>query len=136
MLWIEEKAMENREIDSPLVEKRPENSGSWLWKNLKPFGCILCLVCMAAMLIVCFSSGMEDVPGYERPESREFYLSHPQELAGEIINGLAPELEHIIDCQVDGDKVTVFIEQGHLVSTRSVILKYFDEENLEFSTEK
>ena len=38
------------ELDSPLLEKKPERSGEYLWRVLKPAGCILVLY-----LIFCFT---------------------------------------------------------------------------------
>lgn len=127
--------MENREIESPLAEKKPETSSSWLWKNLKPFGCVLCLVCMAAMLFLCFNSGADPIPGYEPPQSREFYLENPEELAAEINANVAPALEYLLECYAEGDKVVVVIDNDHFAVTRSAVLRYFDGGNIEFSTE-
>ncbi len=43
------------EIDSPLLEKKPERSGEYLFRVLKPFGCILVLLILVLYLIVCFT---------------------------------------------------------------------------------
>lgn len=43
------------EIDSPLIEKKTERSGEYLWRVLKPAGCILVLVILVLYLIVCFT---------------------------------------------------------------------------------
>ena len=43
------------EIDSPLLEKKPERSGEYLWRVLKPAGCILVLVILVLYLIFCFT---------------------------------------------------------------------------------
>ena len=47
--------------------KKPEPSSQWLWKNLKPFGCILCLVIMVAAIVICLTAGRDPIPGYEPP---------------------------------------------------------------------
>ena len=43
------------EIDSPLPERKPERSGEYLWRVLKPAGCILVLVILVLYLVFCFT---------------------------------------------------------------------------------
>ena len=43
------------EIESPLLEKKQERSGEYLWRVLKPAGCILVLVILVLYLIFCFT---------------------------------------------------------------------------------
>ena len=43
------------EIESPLLKPRPERSGEYLWRVLKPAGCILVLVLLVLYLIFCFT---------------------------------------------------------------------------------
>jgi len=43
------------EIESPLVERKPERSGEYLWRVLKPAGCILVVVILVLYLIMCFT---------------------------------------------------------------------------------
>ena len=45
------------EIDSLLLEKKTERSGEYLWRVLKPAGCILVLVIFVLYLIFCFTYG-------------------------------------------------------------------------------
>ncbi len=40
---------------SPLLEKKVERSGEYLWRVLKPAGCILVLVILVLYLIFCFT---------------------------------------------------------------------------------
>lgn len=48
--------MEANEIDSPLVEdKSKQPSGQYLWRVLKPAGCILVLVLFVMYLVFCFT---------------------------------------------------------------------------------
>lgn len=123
--------MDNKLIEqSPLAEKKPEPSGSWLWKNLKPFGCILCLVCLAAFMFFCLSSGPEAIPGYEPEQTQQYYLEHPEELAQEIKTNVQPHLEQLLDCYVENGKVVVVLSEEGFTTARATILKYFDEENL------
>ncbi len=43
------------EIESPLLEKKQERSGEYLWSVLKPAGCILVLVILVLYLVFCFT---------------------------------------------------------------------------------
>lgn len=43
------------ELDSPLREKPPERSGEYLWRVLKPAGCILVVIILVLYLILCFT---------------------------------------------------------------------------------
>lgn len=43
------------EIESPLLEKKTERSGEYLWRVLKPAGCIIVLVILVMYLIFCFT---------------------------------------------------------------------------------
>ncbi len=43
------------EIDSPLLKKKPERSGEYLWRVLKPAGCIIVLIILVLYLIFCFT---------------------------------------------------------------------------------
>ena len=43
------------EIESPLIERKPERSGEYLWRVLKPAGCILVVVNLVLYLIMCFT---------------------------------------------------------------------------------
>lgn len=46
---------DEKEIDSPLLEKKPERSGEFLFRVLKPFGCILVLIIFVLYLVFCFT---------------------------------------------------------------------------------
>ena len=46
---------EEKEVRSPLLEKKKESSGEYLWRVLKPAGCILVLVLFILYFVVCFT---------------------------------------------------------------------------------
>ena len=46
---------DENEIDSPLLEKKQERSGEYLWRVLKPVGCVLVLIILVLYLIFCFT---------------------------------------------------------------------------------
>ena len=47
--------MEDRDEESPLQEKRKETSGQYLWRVLKPAGCIAVLILFISYLVFCFT---------------------------------------------------------------------------------
>ena len=51
------------EIDSPLLQKKPERSGEYLWRVLKPAGCILVLLILVLYLIFCFTYKNDPLAG-------------------------------------------------------------------------
>ena len=46
---------DENEIDSPLLGKKQERSGEYLWRVLKPAGCFLVLLILVLYLIFCFT---------------------------------------------------------------------------------
>jgi len=127
--------MEIEKLPQPGEDRKPEQSGVWLWKNLKPFGCILCLGLMVLMLIICFTAGRDPVKGYEAPQSGEYYAQNLTELKAELEENVLPHLEGPVSCEVSGDKVLVTISEENFAATRGAILRYFDAGLFEFIME-
>ena len=46
---------EERDAESPLREKKKETSGEYLWRVLKPAGCIVVLLLFVVYLVFCFT---------------------------------------------------------------------------------
>ena len=46
---------EEKTVDSPLLEKKKESSGEYLWRVLKPAGCFLVLLIFILYLVFCFT---------------------------------------------------------------------------------
>ena len=46
---------EEKSTDSPLREKKKETSGQYLWRVLKPAGCVLVLILFILYFVVCFT---------------------------------------------------------------------------------
>ena len=47
---------EEKTVDSPLLEKKKESSGEYLWRVLKPAGCVLVLILFILYFVVCFTA--------------------------------------------------------------------------------
>ena len=113
------------------AEEEKITSGQWLWKTLGPFGCVLALAVMVMALVLCFTAGTDPIPGYEPPESSDYYAAHPDELARELTDNVLPRLEGEASVCVSGDTVVVAVEPDRYAATRSALLHFFDKSLLE-----
>ena len=59
------------EIDSPLLEKKPERSGEFLFRVLKPFGCFLVLLLFVLFMIFCFTYKNDPAAQTDPPQQTE-----------------------------------------------------------------
>ena len=46
---------EEKSTESPLREKKKETSGEYLWRVLKPAGCVFVLLLFVVYLVFCFT---------------------------------------------------------------------------------
>ncbi len=127
--------MEIEKLPEHTPEKKPQQSGQWLWKNLKPFGCILCLVLMVAMIAICLTAGTDPIPGYEPPYDSEYYAENLPALEAELEANVLPHLEGVVSCESAGDKILLTIDEAVFAKTRSAVMQYFDGELFEFIME-
>ena len=58
---------EEKEIESPLREKKKETSGEYIWRVLKPAGCILVLILFILYFVVCFTAKPPAEPSGSAP---------------------------------------------------------------------
>ena len=113
------------------AEEEKPTSGQWLWKTLGPFGCVMALALMVMALVLCFTAGTDPIPGYEAPESSDYYAAYPDELARELTENVLPRLEGEASVSVSGDTVIVTVEPERYAATRSALLHFFDRSLLE-----
>ena len=113
------------------AEEEKTTSGQWLWKTLGPFGCVLVLALMGMALALCFTAGTDPIPGYEVPESSEYYAAHPDELARELTENVLPKLGSEASVSVSGGTVVVAVGPDRYAATRSALLHFFDRTLLE-----
>ncbi len=110
-------------------------AGEEFAKWLKPGGCILLIVIFVLVLIICFSSGSDPIPGYESPHDAAYYSQDDAtltELGQELEQNVFPKLEGEESWQVENGVVVVTLEDEQFAVSRSAILRYFDEGLLEF----
>ena len=124
--------MEIEKLPEHSPEKKPQQSGQWIWKNLKPFGCILCLVIMVAVIAVCLTAGKDPIPGYEPPCAVEYYAAEPEALAEELESNVLTHLEGVKSCEVVEGRVRLTLAKESFAATRSAVGQYFGFDIIEF----
>ena len=107
-------------------------TGESFLKMIKPVGAVLCILVTVLFLIMCFTSGKNPVPGYEPPNSSEYYGQNISELKTELEQNLFPHLKGIDNCYEDNGKICVIISRNDFVPTRAAILRFYDQELFEF----
>lgn len=117
---------EGSDAPNTLPEPRP-TAGQTFVKNIRPAGCALFLILAILVTAVCLTSGRDPIPGYEAPQTTEYYVAHPEALVSELKDRVFPALEYDMNAAVTGDTVTVTIEDDHFVIARAALLRYFDE---------
>lgn len=117
---------ESQTPNSPETEGKL-SAGQAFVKNIRPAGCALFLILAILVTAVCLTSGRNPVPGYEAPQSGEYYAENPEALVSELEDNLFPALEYDMSANLTGDTVTVTIEDENFVIGRAAILRYFDE---------
>ncbi len=115
-------------------EKPPKlTAGQQFVKNIRPAGCALFLILAVLVTAVCLTSGRDPIPGYEPPQTMEYYAGDPEALAAELEENVFPALpDYDMAVGVEGGTVTVTIDSDHFVVGRAAILRYFDEDLILF----
>ncbi len=116
------------------IEEQKNSAGQDFVKKIGPAGCILFLALAVLVTALCFTAGKNPVPGYEAPQSAEYYVNHLGELADELNENVLPYLEAPSVAAVTGDTVTVTVDADSFVPTRAAVLRYYDESLLSFAT--
>lgn len=115
---------ENNEVK---LEKEKLDDRQWLWKTLKPAGCIFVLVLAAIAIVMCFTNGRDPIPGYEPAESMEYYEKNPEAFLAELKENVLPHLDGVESAAVKNGRVCLELSYDDFVISRSALLQYFDE---------
>jgi len=96
-------------------------------------GCVMFMIMLVGFLLVCFFAGSKSpIEGYEPPCDSEYYIENTEELAMEINENIAPQLDGIVECYYEDDKVVVVAEEAEYFTIRSALLDHFEEELFDF----
>ncbi len=119
-------------------KKTPEQqnnltAGQAFVKTIRPAGMALFLLLAVLVTAICLTSGRDPIPGYEAPETTEYYAAHPDALAAELEAHVFPALpEYTMSAQASDGAVAVTIDSDHFVAGRAALLRYFDESLFDF----
>lgn len=105
-------------------------------KWLRPAGCALFLGILVLVLIICFSSGRDPIPGYAPPHDTAYYAQSAEtmeELKAELEEHVFPELEGTARCGIKDGVLEIQIDEAHFAVTRAAILRYYDSSLFEFT---
>lgn len=122
---------EPERLRAPEEKKPRETSGQWLWKTLRPAGCVLVLAMAVLMVAYCLTQGRAPIRGYTPPHTTEYYASHPDELLKELEQNVLPEIGGAESCELEDGRVRLTFRYEDFVYARSVLLRYFDESLLD-----
>ena len=110
-------------------------AGEEFVKWLKPGGCILLIVVFVLVLMMCFGSSKDPLPGYESAEDTAYYAQSDEtlkELGQELENNVFPRLEGEESWRIENGRVVVTLEEEYFIATRAAILRYYDDSLFEF----
>ncbi|MCC8157002.1 MAG: hypothetical protein LIO54_06975 [Oscillospiraceae bacterium] len=125
---------ENRPPEDSLAEPPQENSGEFLFRVLKPFGCFVVLGAMVLVLLICFTYQRDPVTNYEAPQGSVYYAAHPDELAVELERNLLPYLPECT-LTVGDSAVTITASADDLPDLQRALTAVYDESLFRFQSE-
>lgn len=102
------------------------NAGADFVKKIRPLGAALFLIVAVLVTVICLTAGTDPIPGYEPPESMDYYAQNLEQLCAELEANVFPQVDGVLSCAVTGDTVTVTIRSDVYAVTRAAILRYFD----------
>ena len=116
--------------ESPLSEKK-ETSGEYLFRVLKPAGCLIVLVVLVLFFVTCFTHKSDPVKDYTPPQSAEYYAADPAALAAELNRSLLKILGGT--ARVENGTVVITAPAEKLEQIRAAVCAVFDEKLLSFA---
>ncbi len=120
------------EEKTPRPAEEKHAAGQDFVKKIGPWGCALFLGLFVLTTLLCFTAGSDPIPGYEPPESTEYYAAHPEALIEELEQEVFPQLSYDMSVGMVGDQVTVYIAADDLVMGRAALLQTFGHDLLQF----
>ena len=117
------------EKDGRSMDAKGYETGQLFVKKIGAFGITAFMILFVGFLIVTFFFGSRTaLDGYTPPQTHEYYAEHPEELAEEINEHVAPLLEGIAECHAEDGKVAVTVtDAGKYASVRTALLRAFDD---------
>ena len=106
--------MDERESLTP-----KKTAGQQFVKSIRPAGCALFLLLAVLVAAICLTSGRNPIPGYEPPQTAEYYAENPASLAAELSENVFPALpEYNMTAEVTEGTVTVTIDSDQYICSK------------------
>ncbi len=124
-----------RQSPPPEEEAVQRTAGQDFVKRIRPIGCVLFILLAVMVAAICLTSGKDPIPGYEPPETMEYYSEDLDALIQELETAVFPALEEYdMSARIsdDGTKVVITIDDADFVVGRSAVLQYFDQSLVTF----
>ena len=96
-------------------------------KKIKPVGCVMFLLLAILVAAVCLTQGRDPVPGYQNPQSDQYWAGHITELQDELEDNIFPYVDGVTGCRKSDGRLVISIAENDFAVTRAAILRYFDE---------
>ena len=110
-----------------------DTAGQAFVKSIRPAGMALFLLLAVLVTAICLTSGRDPIPGYEAPQSAEYYAAHLDELARELAENVFPALpDYRMTAEPGENVVTVTVESGNFAAARAAVLRYFPQSLRDF----
>ena len=111
------------------------NTGADFVKRIRPVGCVLFLLLAAAVVVLCFTTGRDPIPGHEAAHDTAYYEANLPALQAELEAEVFPALAGVVACRAEGDRLLVTLRGPDFAVTRAAILRYYDAGLFTFSEE-
>ena len=105
-------------------------AGQEFVKKIRPLGAIFFIAISALFIVIGFTAGTNPIPGYEPPHDSAYFAQNVytlKELQKELQTNVFPHLEGVISSEVKDDRLKIIIASERFATTRSAILRFFDE---------
>ncbi len=105
-----------------------ETAGQQFVRMIRPTGAAMFIIVAVLVTLICLTNGRDPIPGYEAPETTEYYAEHPEALAAELEENVFPALpDYDLSASVaDDGRVVVTVDSEHYAKARGAILQYFN----------
>ena len=108
-------------------------AGQQFVKMLRPVGCVLCLIVLAAFLLIAFRSGSGkalDIGDYAVPESLD--VSDAEALGAELARAVLPQLPGESEWYTRGGRLHLTFESAYFADCRQTVLQYYPDCGIQF----